>query len=150
LRERPVRESTLDLQALWKRKSCLFESAGGRRMKRIKNREESELNTSKEKILNGWISPEGEIFSCGLMGHRELSYKIGEIKGFDVFEFYIDLWNRGYLRFSGNPNCFDPAISFDEAHLNRFTGETVITEAQKMAQAWLLKQLYKSRKTKAY
>lgn len=95
-------------------------------------------------ILNGWISPEGEIFSCGLMEHKDLAQDISEQKGFDMCyaEEYDTMWQNGYIRFSGNPNCPDPIITFDETHFVRKLGYVPeITEAQKMAQARLIKQL---------
>ena len=89
---------------------------------------------------NGWISPDGEIYPCELLGHRDKAEEIGLLKGFTVDNifYYTSMWERGYICFSGNPNSAKPVISFDSC-----TGNGIDpTEAQKMAQARIVKQFY--------
>ena len=66
-------------------------------------------------ILNGWISLDGKVYECAQMEHRNIAYEIGEEKGFEVgINFYAcDMWDQGYIRFSGNENCKTPEITFD-------------------------------------
>jgi hypothetical protein len=92
-------------------------------------------------ILNGWISPNGEIFPCGFMEHRNAALEIAEREGFRIDPtnyFYSGMWERGYLNFSGYPDCPDPEIDFSN------NPDIELTEAQKMAQARLIKQFYHS------
>jgi hypothetical protein len=91
-------------------------------------------------ITNGWISPEGKIYKCGRMEHQFLAEEIIDKKGLDAgSSYYHTLWDKGYLKFSGNPYTEKPVIDFDD---NPRDVKESITEAQKMAQARLVKQFY--------
>lgn len=101
-------------------------------------------------ILNGWISLDGKVYECFRMDHKNKAYEIGKICGFDVDynDEYGCMWDHGFIRFSGDiDNNNDPFISFDDQHYSHISHKNPgITEAQKMAQAKLLKMIHNYKK----
>lgn len=95
-------------------------------------------------ILNGWISPEGEIFECGRMEHEDLACDICNKENIfiDYPYIYASMWNNAYIRFFGEIVDKKAVIEFDDSYM--YVNE--ITEAQKMAQAKLLKKVHQYNK----
>lgn len=101
-------------------------------------------NKALTLILNGWISPDGTIYSCGFEQHSQLALQIAKANGFSDkciwSQIYTCMWDLGYLRFS----CPYPgaAMEFEEDAWTSEKEYIELTEAQKMAQARLLKQFH--------
>ena len=94
-------------------------------------------------VLNGWITPEGQILECDYTGHISIA---GDVVGAlpeqerterliaaDMMVHQV-LFDMGYIRFFANPNCSAPVIEFEHYLLD-------IPKSQIMAQARLLKQI---------
>lgn len=53
-------------------------------------------------LLNGWITPEGEIKTCEKFGHEELARELIrsiDADAEDISNFYDFLFDHGYVRF---------------------------------------------------
>lgn len=98
-------------------------------------------------ILNGWISPEGEIFECEKMGHSAEARNIGRIKGF-YCDGYCEMWQRGYIRFY--PICENSPHLDIKFHLDfpYIEGKYEPTQKQILSMGRLEKALKKFREEK--
>lgn len=99
-------------------------------------------------ILNGWISPQGEIFECGKMQHMDVAQDIAIAKGMIDKEGFIDydemIQKHKYIKFF-NPHDDRDGIFFVLSSSYRIP-DIEPTQKQIMAMGRLEKALIKTKK----